>query len=508
MATGQTSGGSDRGGSSGGGSRQDGNSDGEGEGTDEDEEWDNIHAGEENRGSDEGSDEGTDDYDGCESGDERYNTSHPEYYQPPPLDADRHDVPLFGLWTTCPEEFAQVSHAVCARLASALPHLQSLTLRGCCRDAALDTFGALCPGLTHLQVEALTVPITALQNLHQHLPSLVHLCIRKKYAFPPAPKHLTRRGDRAVYRRCAIRHTWGLTGQYVDAALTAIHDCTSLRTLQLDLDKPPGGSGLCTRMSSHPLMPYLEEVQSSCELPRDLYLPLMGGVQRLTLPELSFHPDSEFSMVPALEGLQGLRQLTAAGDVELRFSSKRGDHMRTLSLLKQRMVLGGLHFIAPEINLHGSSRSIQADLKALHPLPGIVHCDVSVVDGSPRADLCAEAARAFPGMRELTVTECQFVYGHRETGLTGKFFAPLGSCAHLEKLSLRMHLTMSTSEIAQLILRVPSLRELTLEDSEINGLADGPGIMAHVHSHGRKQVVLRLMGDQGRGGSHRYLKFE
>lgn len=78
---------------------------------------------------------------------------------------------------TCPRELGVVSASVFGMLASALPSLQRLCLRGCCWDASVPSFGVSCPLLNKLAVDVPYVSVEALHDFGKHLPHLVSVTV-------------------------------------------------------------------------------------------------------------------------------------------------------------------------------------------------------------------------------------------------------------------------------------------------------------------------------------------
>lgn len=81
---------------------------------------------------------------------------------------------------TCPAHLEVVPREVFGMISAAVPNLQQLNLLGHCSSVALGAFGANCPQLKSLQVEANSVHMKAVHHLHSHLPNMTHLRMMRR----------------------------------------------------------------------------------------------------------------------------------------------------------------------------------------------------------------------------------------------------------------------------------------------------------------------------------------
>lgn len=169
------------------------------------------------------------------------------------------EVPTRGEPLGCPDNLVCVASAVFTMLAAAVPNLVHLGLEGCCRDAALASFGSSCPQLRSLQVDDITVSLEALQPISQHLCNLTHF----KISLPP--------GDQTQFER------------HVEAVLVLLQGCQLLETLELDFEYC--GAVKVQRQLWQLLPPSLTELVTTCNLWPDAggNICIPGSLQHLTM---------------------------------------------------------------------------------------------------------------------------------------------------------------------------------------------------------------------------------
>lgn len=165
-------------------------------------------------------------------------------------------------------------------LAAVVPNLVNLGLEGCCRDAALASFGSSCPQLRSLHVDDITVSLEALQPLAQHLCRLSHF----KISLPP--------GDQTKFEH------------HVEAVLVLLQGCPLLASLELDFEYC--GAAKVKGQLWQLLPPSLTELVTNCNLwagaGGNICIP--GSLRRLTMLGLQ-HVDllSILQQAPLLQEL-------------------------------------------------------------------------------------------------------------------------------------------------------------------------------------------------------------
>lgn len=106
---------------------------------------------------------------------------------------------------------------VFASLAMAVPKLEALQLLGCCWDAASPAFGASCPRLSSLRIEALHVPMSALQDFGTRLPHLTTLAL--------------------CYHNDQRNEETEMVFEYMNAVLSVAQCCSKLTMLDIDFSQ-------------------------------------------------------------------------------------------------------------------------------------------------------------------------------------------------------------------------------------------------------------------------------
>lgn len=332
-----------------------------------------------------------------------------------------------------PAPFAVITRTVCTLLAAALPSLNSLTLTGCCRDPALPAFGASCPRLGTLHVEAISVPFTALQDIGQHLPRLRWFTLESPMLCPTSIQ----------------------LSEYVDAAIYALRASTSLKIMELRLDK--GELLECKPEKWQHVPKQLKEFASDCPI---------RGIQHasalLSLLEfLSLKHDSTLSVCKILQQAPHLEQLCIRSGQWVVWCDQE-ETMPGIPLLKQRL-LAGLQLEVKHLHLVGSSSSVQAVLAALPALPLARICALQFGDDPPLHCL-RDVSRVFPRLDTIILLTHAPVLDTAALGI--KLLTPLAACTSLQRLHINIRLPLTTVGLLELCQNMTGLRELVYESCE------------------------------------------
>lgn len=335
----------------------------------------------------------------------------------------------------CPSSFSVIGRAVCSKLAAALPVLQSLRVRGSCRDPAFVAFGASCPSLTHLAVEAITLPIKVLQGLAQHFPLLSSFSLTSPTVCPDNLQ---------------------LTN-YVSLSLRALQACTSLARMTLDFKdgdwvmcKPGCWDHIPASLREFVSRGGLSSLEHAKKLLCQLQILNMKQTFDLGLDILAHAPLLQHYSVYDRPGRA----------VKLRCDGAN-EHV---SLLKER-VLGGLVVQVSFLELSGGASSVQAVLVGLPTLPSVRVVKANFWRGAAPPPLAlAHVARVFPNMEELHVkgqSSWPLV-----PALAMQLLQPLTLCASLVELRVGSIPGLTPVGLAQLCLSIPSLEVLSCSEED------------------------------------------
>lgn len=338
----------------------------------------------------------------------------------------------------CTAELAVLLRTVFGLLASSVPHLQQLSLSGCCRDAALDAFGSHCPQLHTLRVEAVSVPAEALQELHVHLPGLTQ--------FRLTPFSLTKVINAALQP---------ILEAYIAATFAALNPCTSLTTLEMDLGEDVQIQ--CKETAWRLLPPSIVELRCTCHLwGLSGAEATFGGLQRL---ELLKAPCGH--LLEVLEHVPSLQTLTIHRDDVLIIEGFDWHFHNVNSALgvhrSMRERLPTMQISCPALQLCGTSHEIHQLLSILPPLLAThtVELHVSAHDGDDA--FLQEVARVLPNLLKLAAA-CEPIPGL----LFGVgCFMPLSQCRALREVNLDVPMSYSTQGLADLCSSIRSLTAMT-----------------------------------------------
>lgn len=307
-----------------------------------------------------------------------------------------------------------------------MPSLQSLTVEGCCRDPALGAFGASCPQLTDLLVEAISFPIKALKNAETLLPNLRCFTLHASEVYTEV-QQLT---------------------EYVGGCLSALQSCTSLTRMVLELDADDTLD--CKPGSWEQAPSSLREFVCHCEIlgissVRALLKPL-HSLEIVNTPERGL-------LLRILANAPDLMDLSLAGYADVMLCCNHTETLTGVASMRLR-VLDGLELDIPGIGLEGIGSCVQAVLSALPPLPCVDRCHLRFF-GVPDQNCLVEIARVFPRVESL------YLVSHapwQDTPWRGEeFLRPLAECESLSDLRVRVQLAYSTAELVRLCLSIHCL---------------------------------------------------
>lgn len=328
----------------------------------------------------------------------------------------------------CSPAYAKIVQDVCARIALAVPDLKDLRLQGLCQTATFDAFGSSCSQLTHLEVDATTLPVKALNDVYRCLTNLACLTLKT----PRTPTS-----------------DIGLLGGFVGAAFCAVSGSTTLSKIVLDFQSNVAlsfeHSGNETYVPAN-----LRELVCLCDVRNLANLPaLLGGLRFLTMDTVNaFFPlDAILNAAPHLQNLSlsGSRRLLLHGDM-----------LPAISLMKQRM-LQGLTLEVDGVWLHDTSSIASQSILAAFPILPSVHTFTLFFRESQTVGFLTHVASVFPNLTQLHLEDLHQVV---DTRLGVAELACLGSCAFLKSLRIQTRLSLSTEELAELCKSIPSLTHL------------------------------------------------
>lgn len=325
---------------------------------------------------------------------------------------------------------ATVSEA-CNLLATALPKLNDLWMQGCCSTAAFEGVGRYCPELTHVQVEASMVPITALEKISQQLPNLTCFTVRSACTNPDGKP----------------------LGLYVDACLRALQTSSSLSTMELEFDKhvilkcQPGQWQQIPQtlkvLDCHSQVFCVAEAAG-----------LLAGLHTLSLKTHT----SVLDVSRILTAAPGLQHFSISCPALLMLHcSDDTQTLASISMLSKRLH-EGLHFSVGQVVMWGHSTAVQAVMTSLPTLSDVRSCAIRCYKAFVDSMSLTHMARVFPNLGTLKMQGPNAEADGTELGLG--LLAPLAGCVFLKQLSLHVHLRYNTSDLARLCLSMPGLKQL------------------------------------------------
>lgn len=367
---------------------------------------------------------------------------------------------------------AVMLRVVFSRLASAVPSLQHLKLDGQCWDAALQAFGANCPRLVGLTVEAEQVPITALLGFSTHLPNLGSLTI--------------------CGHGMSEERDFGIK-PFLDTALAETRGCAKLTSLILDL---PSITLRCRKSSWSRLPASLMRFHCPCIVwDSHEFERLVRRVPRLLLYQCPFSSMLEFHKhFPVLEEFDIPEDGDSEGAVEL-WCSDFKDERRVIAL-QQRLLAKPLRLHCA-MAVHGTCEEVQALLEWLPAFPDVWSVTINFQE-KEQVQCLQQLACTFPGARYVTLTgELGFPADpdsdddeEPEVGANVEldFYAPLTEFPSLTHRDLSVDgMTLTTDDMLQLCTDMEALSTLTLGRS-CTGV-EKQALAAELRGQGRKIEV-------------------
>lgn len=335
----------------------------------------------------------------------------------------------------CPVQLEVVSLRVFEILSVAVPGLQHLSLLGHCGGGALGVFGQVCPQLHSVGVEASSVSVEALRDLHTQVPCLTHC-------------RLFKRGSRGNNL-----HTFTAT------LFASLGPCTSFTCLELDFGDRVE---ICCGEEDWELLPHgILDLRSTCALQG-----LRGAAKLLTTLRSLYVVESPYKhLVDLLRRAPRLQALSVQAkefmklDVGLLYND---DGSQAHDLEARQQQLSTMDMSCPSFLFKAGGDDVAAVLTWLHPLPSqrltIQLCSL----GASPLQFLAEVAFVFPYISTLELVDVSLDPGqHLPTaGLSEDCLIQVTLCKCLKNLFLRVHVTLTTSGLSDLCVNLPLLEEL------------------------------------------------
>lgn len=343
-----------------------------------------------------------------------------------------------------------VADAVLDTLAAAMPNLKKLSIDGGFGQPVIRAFGLLCPQLTSLQVEALSVPATALQHVSKHLPRLTHLTLRACF---PGWEGFKDRDHHSL-------------ATYLSAAMVHLRPCAVLTTLETDWDvhSQEACGKECWDLAPHSLQEF------SCNVPFQnprTFLRFGSRLRRITMRNdlcgdlqqfLNHHPFLEELTVL---GFHTVDLLDAGRDYKADRQHVTPDYYLPL---KERFA-AGFKLSCSTVLLAGPSGEVREFLGWLPPLPSVKDVGI-LLKGNSRVECLQQLAGVFPSLSYI------YVGGERPEGWNpwpvadAEVFAPLSACTSLTRICLLVHVAFTTQGLFQMCQGLPALNDLKFVDWE------------------------------------------
>lgn len=359
-----------------------------------------------------------------------------------------------------PDRFRVVPSSVFAALAAAVPNLQLLGLQGCCWDASLSVFGTSCPRLITLCVQALQVPIRALQGFGNHLPNLTSISIGNA--------HITREDEEQL-------------GLYLDAFLLETGHCSKLTSLCMSTPDENVGPD-CEPEGWSVLPASLQQLDINWPVAySDVFQTLITRMKVLRLWSHEVPLPDVLQTNPLLESLETLGE----SDYAVHCTDSPGEQPMQ-HLMKQRLLDGTFHLACHALSLHGTAKDIRDMLEWFPQIPSCKSLSI-YFEGGWKADCLQHVPRLFQGMSCFIMGGV--VVEEQSSDRDLAFFSPLTDCPNLTKLCIQCNLPrLTTSGWVQLCVSLQGLQSLGLNH---HTRVDTKQIEARCRTLGRKVRILR-----------------
>ncbi|MEW5316119.1 MAG: hypothetical protein WDW38_007505 [Sanguina aurantia] len=349
-------------------------------------------------------------------------------------DMDMHGEPLKGMGTSCPAGLGVISGCVFGMLAAAVPNLVEISLYGHCWDAALYAFGVSCPLMATLEIDPLRVPVQALRELGNNLPSLTSLRLT------------TNKLDNDD--KLAL-------GVYVDAVMLEVRRCSKLATLYFEFGNNPT---LTCKPESWERLPATlvhfacSDVTSSAAF--------QSAIRRI--PSLHLDVPPIWDLRELFQGFPLLRQLqTDDTEPPTLVCSDGADHPSgRRSLVKKRILEGKFILIAFELALQGTCEEV-GELLAWLPNFTEVASVAITFQGGALVPCLQRLSHSFSDLKYLDLDGR--VEPSDQPGMDVGFFAPLAQLTQLDTLTVSCdNMTLTEDGLVQLCMTLHALTSLTI----------------------------------------------
>lgn len=361
---------------------------------------------------------------------------------------------------TCPAGLGVVAGGVFAMLATAVPKLQTLNLRGSCWDAALYAFGISCPLLHTLDVEVPHVPIEALRDFGKLLPNLVSVNV----------------GSRDIQDLDdPVITSW------MDTFLPTTQHCLKLASLVIDFSE---GSELSCQPDVWKHLPAgLKHLQCGVDMIwSDAFHELIRRVPSIVLEIFPVRNLTQlFQQFPLLERLEVFDYSNYAwlecgddSDSDIDDSDDDEDEGDTgtpagRALLKERFVKGLFSLVCFRMGFSGTSEEVQEVFTWFPVIPGIGHVQLMCA-GDTTPDYLKSLPRLFPEAYRVVLSG-PAVEGGGGGGWGMDVLQPLAAMPSMTHLELRCpQLVLTVPGLVQLCRNLTHLKHLDLSKGLCEGL--------------------------------------
>lgn len=353
-----------------------------------------------------------------------------------------------------PASCVSIEHVVFVMLVKVLPNLRHLCMEGCYGDTVFNVLGRFCPHLADLQFEAISVPVSALEGIAACLPKLKCLTLA-------SPK---------------LQCTKDKLELYVGSCLLALQLSDSFTRMVLNFEKDVE---LCCKPGLWQQVPKnLQELICLCGLHGLPNAPaLLKGLKKLAVRLNSSCNGTEtpvtYQIFDILASAPGLKHFNAQGlYLGLQgFHSRREPQtwkvrfdplMQAGFFLLNDCVRRGLHFVAPNLVLMGSSESLQSSLTMLPILSTVRKCTLQFNDNTTYFEptCLIQISRVFPSLVQLTL---QGKHSPANSPLSSSIMVllgPLVGCSFLRKLRVRLQLDYTLDDLVEVCRSMVALKEL------------------------------------------------
>lgn len=350
------------------------------------------------------------------------------------MHTEKGDVPgaTYDGHVSCPAHLEVIPRTVWEVLAAAVPKLQHLGLLGHCSDGALSAFGLVCPELHSLQVEASTVPIKALHHLHQYLPKLTHFSLFK-------------RGSRGNNLQ-----------NFTLACFNLLQDCSLLAGMELDF----GGKVeiVFNKEVWLQLPPGINHLRCTCPLQGLRHaVSLLANLKTLDVMASPYIDLLELlRLTPCLQALILQQKDYMHLDICQLYTD---DGMFADDLPSLQQQLSTMRISCPSFLLRGCSNAVSVVMNWLQPICcRMLTVQLCSLESSP-LNFLHQLPSLFPNLTTLELMDVRSIPDlHMPPAPLGQdCLGPVVQCQSLEKLFLRMRISLTSAGLAQLCSSLPNM---------------------------------------------------